>query len=571
MLGLIMDYPLTLQAILRRAEKFSGSTEIVSRLADGSIYRYTYADMILRAKKLAIAFKELGVGPGDRIATLAWNHHQHLEAYFAVPMIGAVLHTLNLRLHPNDLTHIVNDAGDRIVIVDKGLWPLFEQLRPRINVEHVVVMANDGDVPEGTIEYERLLADRDAADFQCEELDERSAAAMCYTSGTTGHPKGVLFSHRAIVLESMNWTAADTVGVRQRDVILAVVPMFHINGWGIPFTAALVGAKLVLPGAYLDAPRLLELIQAERVTVSGGVPTVWSTVLQTLDSQPARYDITHLRTLVIGGSAVPKALLRGYRERYGVMVIHAWGMTETTAVATVCRVPASLESAPTETQDDWLAQQGLPMPFVEIRARGESGLAPWDGQTMGELEVRGPTVASAYYNSVNGTASFTPDQWFRTGDIVTINERGCVELRDRSKDLIKSGGEWISSVALENALMCHSAVAEAAVVAVPHPKWQERPLAVVVVKAGHRTSADELRQHLAPEFAQWCLPDAFEFVEEIPRTSTGKFLKSVLRDRFKNYYQAKDGSYKSNGSNVSLPDGRKLFVGSLGTGAPDEQ
>jgi fatty-acyl-CoA synthase len=332
-------------------------------------------------------------------------------------------------------------------------------------------------------------------------------------------------------------TTADSIGVRQRDVILAVVPMFHINGWCLPFAAALAGATLVLPASRLDPASLLRLIASERVTVSAGVPTVWLGVLDALDRAPGAHDVSSVRALVIGGSAVPKALLRGYEERYGITVLQAWGMTETTSIATVCRTPPDLDDAPPEVQYTWRTKQGAPMPFVEVRARTDAGLAPWDGETMGELEVRGPAVASAYYQEPSTGDRFTDDHWFRTGDVVTITQGGCIELRDRSKDLIRSGGEWISSVAIENALMGHPAVAEAAVVAVPHPKWDERPLAVVVLKQGQQATEEELRAHLAPEFAKWWLPDNVEFIEEIPRTSTGKFLKSALRERFRSRYE----------------------------------
>jgi len=363
--------------------------------------------------------------------------------------------------------------------------------------------------------------------------DERNAAAMCYTSGTTGRPKGVVYSHRALALQALTLATADNAGLSHRDVVLAVVPMFHINGWGLPFGAALSGATLVLPGHRLDASSLLDLIANERVTLSGGVPTVWLSVLHALDAQPGAIDVSSLRTLVVGGSAVPEAMLRGYRERYGISIRQAWGMTETTSISTVCTLPPALDRTSADTQYAWLSRQGVPAPFFEIRARGDEGLVPWDGVAMGELEVRGPTVASAYFDEPGSADRFTGDGWFRTGDIVTIAPGGCVALRDRSKDLIRSGGEWISSVALENALMGHPGVAEAAVVAVPHPKWDERPLAVVVRKPGASVTSDDLRRHLEGAFAKWWLPDAYEFVSEIPRTSTGKFLKSALRDRFR--------------------------------------
>ena len=536
---LMADYQLTIPAIMRRADAMFGHVAIVSRSADGTVERYSYADMIRRAKQLAVALQTLGVNPGDRVGTLAWNTPQHMEAYFAVPAIGAVLHTLNLRLHHDDLTYIVTHAGDRIIIVDQSLLPLLERMTLPPSVEHVVVIRegrdrHDGrDLPGRAIDYETLVAGGDGERFAHLDLDERDAAAMCYTSGTTGRPKGVVYSHRTIALQAMNQTTADALGVCQRDVILAVVPMFHINGWGLPFAAALVGARLVLPGPSLDPRSLLDLITRERVTMSAGVPTVWLGVLHALDNQSCTGDLSSLRALAIGGSAVPPALIRAYQERYGVSVVHAWGMTETTAVATVCSLPADMDDAPPAAQYAWRSKQGTPLPFVEIRARGDAGLVPWDGLTMGELEVRGITVASAYYDDPGAADRFTDDHWFRTGDVVTITARGCIELRDRSKDLIRSGGEWISSVALENALMGHPAVAEAAVIAVPDPTWDERPLAVVVLKAGEQVSPEELRQHLAPDFAKWWLPDRIEFVDAIPRTSTGKFLKTALRERFR--------------------------------------
>jgi len=528
--ALMMDDQLTLPAIMRRAESLWPDTEIVSRLPDRSVHRYRYRQLFERARRLAAALRRLGVNSGDRVGTLGWNHHQHLEAYFAIPSIGAVLHTLNLRLHASDLAVIISHARDRVVIVDRVLLPLFEHIRSRVDVEHVIVMGGKGPLPDGAIDYEALLEGADASAIEPLDLDERQAAAMCYTSGTTGRSKGVLYSHRSLVLQCLYWTAADILGASRRDVMLGVVPMFHINGWGLPFAAALVGAKLVLPGSCLDPDGLLELVHRERVTLSAGVPTVWLGVLQALDEgHPA--DVSSLRTVLVGGSSVPRALMEGY-DRYGVRVVQGWGMTEVTAIGSMSVLPRQLDDAPADRQYDARTRQGIPVPFVEIRARSESGLVPWDGETMGELEVRGPTVASAYYDNADGAGCFTADGWFRTGDIVTIDPTGSIRVCDRSKDLIKSGGEWISSVALENALMGHPAVAEAAVVAVRDPKWDERPLACVVVKAGHAVTSDELRAFLAPGFAKWWLPDAYEFVDSIPRTSTGKFLKSALRERF---------------------------------------
>jgi fatty-acyl-CoA synthase len=533
MRGLMMDYQLTIPALMRRAETLSSQVEIVSRRQDKSIHRYRYGDMIRRAKCLAVALKDIGVGCGDRVATLAWNHHHHLESYFAIPAIGAVLHTLNVRLHPHELAYIAEHAGDRIVIADSSLLPLLDKLRARVKFDRVIVIDGHDQLRVGDMEYEELLANASVERFEYTDIDELDAAAMCYTSGTTGRPKGVVYSHRAIVLQAVDWTTADSVGIRRRDVLLAVPPMFHINGWGFPFIAALVGAKLVLPGRHLDPASLLELIETEHVTLSGGVPTIWLGVMHALDD--GAHNVSSLRTLASGGSAIPVALMRAWEERYGVTMLHIWGMTEMTAVGTVSRCPPELDDAPADARYRRRAKQGTPASFVEVRARGDAGLVPWNGETMGEIEVRGPMVASAYYNNQEAADRFTDDHWLKTGDVATIDPSGCVELRDRSKDLIKTGGEWISSLALENALMGHPSVAEAAVIAVPHPRWGERPLAVVVLKPGRAASAADLREHLAPCFTKWSLPDAFEFVDEIPRTSTGKFLKAALRERYRAY------------------------------------
>jgi fatty-acyl-CoA synthase len=535
--GLIMDFQLTIPAMLRRAEQLYYDREIVTRQPDRSLHRYTYGEMISRAKRLAVALRKLGLADGDRVATFCWNHYQHLEAYAAIPCAGGVLHTLNLRLHENDLTYIASHAEDKIAIVDEVLWDLFAKFREGGGFERVVVVrASDKPLPPGTLDYEALLADASEAEFEYRELDERSAAAMCYTSGTTGMPKGVLATHRAIVLHSMAAGMTDTMGLGERDVVMAVVPMFHANAWGMPFTCLLVGAKQVFPGPHLDPPSLLELMAAERVTITGGVPTIWLGMLQILDENPQKYDLSALRSVITGGSAAPRSMIEGFAERHGLRLLHAWGMTELCPMGTVGSIPCRLADAPAQELYDFQARQGRPCPFVEIRARGDNGIVPWDGQSMGELEVRGPWIANAYYKRPDAQTSFTEDGWFRTGDIVAIDPFGCLHLQDRAKDVIKSGGEWISSVALENALMGHPAVAEAAVIPAVHPKWDERPLAIVVLRKDKAATPAELIDFLRPQFAKWWLPDAVEFANEIPRTSAGKFLKTALREKYGDYF-----------------------------------
>jgi fatty-acyl-CoA synthase len=530
--GLMMDYQLTLPAILGRAEELFGHREIVTRLPDRSIHRYAYSDFVSRAKKLAVALENLGVEKGDRVATLCWNHRQHLEAYFGVPCRGAVLHTLNLRLHPDDLAYIVDHAEDKVLLVDENLLPLFEKFKDRVNLEHVVVVSENGAAPDGAYSYEALLEVADERDFRYPELDESAAMGMCYTSGTTGRPKGVVYSHRAIFLHSLGHMTADSIGMSEADCVLPVVPMFHANAWGLPYSATLTGAKQVFPGLHLDPGNLLELFESERVTLTAGVPTIWFGILQVLDEDPNAYDLSALRAMLVGGAAAPKSMIQGFDERHGLRVLQGWGMTETSPLASIAHLRTEIVEKSKDEQYEYMARQGYPMPTVEIRARGDEGLVPWDGVSMGELELRGPYIASAYYNAPETADKFTEDGWLKTGDIATIDEYGFIKIQDRTKDLIKSGGEWISSVALENALMAHDAVAEAAVVAIPDPKWGERPLAAVVLKEGEVATQEELIKHLESDFAGWWLPDRVEFVDEIPKTSVGKFKKSELRERF---------------------------------------
>jgi fatty-acyl-CoA synthase len=530
MQGLMMDYQLNVPAILRRGEEIFGGQEIASRLPDKSWHRYTYADFARRTKQLALALRnELGLVDGDRVGTFMWNHSQHLETYVGAPVGGFVTHTLNLRLHPDDLTYIATHGGDRVLIADKVLWPLVEAFRERVGFEHVVAVG-EGPTPDGAIDYDELLATQDPSVFSYRDVDERAAAAMCYTSGTTGHPKGVVYSHRAIAIHAL--TASSLLGIGCDDVCLPVVPMFHANAWCFPFSSILSGVKHVYPGPHMDPVSLLEAFSEERVTVTSGVPTIWMGILQALDASPDRWDISSIRTMTVGGAAPPRSLIEAFGERHGIQLLHGWGMTEMCPIGTISGLPGQETGLSQQEAYDRRAMQGPPIPFVEIRARGAEGLVPWDGATMGELEVRGPSVSSSYYDAPGSEDRWTDDGWFRTGDIVVIHPDAYVEVQDRTKDLVKSGGEWISTVALENALMGHPAVAEAAVIAVPDEKWSERPLAVVVFREGQSASPDELREFLAPHFAKWWLPERFEVVDEIPKTAVGKFRKTALREQF---------------------------------------
>jgi fatty-acyl-CoA synthase len=526
MKGLMMDFQLTLPPLLRRAETFFGDKEIVSRLPDKSFHRYAWRDMTRRSKQLAVALQQLGLERGDRVATLCWNHHQHMEAYFGIPCGGFVLHTLNLRLHPGDIGYIAAHGGDRALIVDRSLLPLWEQFKDDTDIEHVFVVEDS---------YEELLATADADDWADPELDEWEAAAMCYTSGTTGRPKGVVYAHRSTILHALGVAATSPLGMRvaEEDVILPVVPMFHANAWGYPYLAALLGCKIVFPGPHLDPESLLEDFVEERVTWTAGVPTIWLGMLQLLDANPGKWDLSHMKGMLVGGAAVPRALIAAYKQRHGLSIVQGWGMTETSPVASESDFIGDLREADEETKFDVVAMAGVPLPFVEARVRDDEGCdVEWDGEAMGELEVRGPWVASGYYDTPEQADRWTDDGWFRTGDIASMHPRGFIQIKDRAKDVIKSGGEWISSVELENALMAHPAVAEAAVIAIPDEKWTERPLAAVVLKEGESATADELRAFLAPSFAKWWLPDRFEFVAEIPKTAVGKFRKTALREQF---------------------------------------
>jgi fatty-acyl-CoA synthase len=532
----MMDGPLSLPALLRRTGTFFGHKPIVTRRSDRTIERRTYASCVQRARQLAGGLASLGVKPGDRIATFCWNHSRHLETYYGVPASGAILHTLNIRLHPDELAYIIGHAGDSFVIVDKALWNAFAPVRDRIGPVPIITISDEGEPVEGTIDYESLIArGTDAPPFT--DCDERSAAVMCYTSGTTGRPKGVLYSHRALVLHSIAAAVPDCMGLRESDTVLAVVPMFHANAWGLPFICACFGSGQVLPGPHLDPASIVDLVESERVTFAAGVPTIWHGVLKYLDEHPG-HDLSSLHTMLVGGAAIPEATVRAFDSRHGLRLVHAWGMTETSPLGSVSRTPSELQSASIDDQYAWRVTQGRPAPLVEIRARNEAGEAPWDGATMGELEVRGPWVASAYYPGNEAPDRWTDDGWFRTGDIVTIAPSGCITLQDRAKDLVKSGGEWISTVALETALGGHASVAEVVVVAALHPTWGERPLAVVVPTGTEQPSIDELKEYLAPRFAKWWLPDAVVYVESLPRTGTGKYQKNQVRAMFRDYFAA---------------------------------
>jgi fatty-acyl-CoA synthase len=528
------DFQLTLNHIRGRLRTCNQGAEIVTLLPDGSVRRVTHAQLADRVDRLARALVALGVKQGDRVASFAWNNQSHLELYFAVPCIGAVLHTLNIRLFEEQLTYIVNHAEDRAIFVDESLVPAVEKLAPTFDgVEHYVVIGEGrcdlGGLP-GAVRYEQLLEQAGAESnqpFHYPELDERQAAALCYTSGTTGNPKGVLYSHRSISLHSTATLMSDGTGLSRADRVLAVVPMFHANAWGLPYGAVLAGSDLILPDRFLAAEPLAKLIAAERPTLMGCVPTIFADLLRYADEHP-EVDLSSLSNAACGGSAVPRQLMKDFQERHGVRIFQAWGMTETSPVATYSR--------PREGEHDdayWSnrAKQGRPLPWVELRLIGDGGEeVPWDGESTGEIEVRGPWVASGYFRE-GATEEKFDSGWLRTGDIAAVDERGFVQITDRSKDVIKSGGEWISSVELENELMSHPDVVEAAVIAKPDPRWAERPLCCVVLRERANTTAEDLLAHLRGRVAKWWLPDEFAFVEEIPKTSVGKFDKKVLRGR----------------------------------------
>ena len=529
MLGTMMDFPLTLQHIFQRGTRLFPDREIVTG-GLGPRHRYTYRDMCQRVHRLASAFQRLGLQPGERVASFSWNHYRHLELYFAVPMQGAVLHTLNIRLFHDQLTYIVNHAADRFVVVDRSLLPVVQKLAPTFRtVEKLIVIDDGADCDVGdALDYEQLLA-TGAEYFDFPRLDENTAAMMCYTSGTTGDPKGVAYSHRALTLHSFGACTADSLGVSQRDTVMAVVPMFHANAWGLPYASTLVGAKQVFPGNSMAADRVLELMQDECVTLGAGVPTIWIGALPLIES--GKFDLGSVTRIACGGSAAPRGLIDAY-AREGLNILHAWGMTEMSPLGSVSVPLVELDTADPATQLGFKACQGMAVPGVEARVVDADGQeVAWDGQTMGELIVRGPWVARMYFDDERGAASFTADGWFRTGDIVVMHPNGFIEIADRTKDVIKSGGEWISSVALENALMAHPKVQEAAVIGIPDARWSERPLACVVPRPEFKgaVSSEELTAFLSEQFARWWLPERYEFLDELPKTSVGKFDKKAMR------------------------------------------
>lgn len=537
----MMNRQLLIPGLLERARIYFPHKEIITREA-GGVHRYTYADLSRRVARLCNALAALGIGAGDRVGTFGWNTYRHLEAYFAAPGMGAVTHTTNIRLSPDDLVYIVNHAGDRVMLVDPDLAPILEPLAPRLEtVEHFIVMT--GGTLETTLpnalNYEELLAAH-SDEFAPVDIDENAPSGLCYTSATTGRPKGVVYSHRGILLHTMMECMADTVGFRERDVAMAMVPMFHANCWGVPYAATMTGATQVMPGVRPDPQAVCELIDRHRVTVAMGVPTVWVGVMDYLQRSGAEYDLSSLREVVSGGSAVPASLMQAYRERLGVELVQAYGMTEATPLVSYNRLSSRLDGLPEAERREQESKQGLPVASIDMRLVDEDGRdLPWDGQQRGELLFRGPWIADGYYDDPRSAETFI-DGWYHSGDIASVDPTGNIQIGDRVKDMVKSGGEWISSVDLETALIAHPGVLEAAVIAIPHATWQERPLACVVPNAGQQEalSKAEVLDFIRPQFASWWIPDDVVFIDEIPKTSVGKFDKKVLRDRYQDYRPA---------------------------------
>ncbi len=537
MQGLMQDWPLTVDRILNHARDWHGNREVVSRSVEGPVVRTTYAEIHERARRVSNALKAWGVKPGDRIGTLAWNTGRHMEAWYGIMGIGAVCHTLNPRLFPEQLAYIINHAEDRVIFTDLTFVPLLEAVLPHCpKVERVVVMTDEWSMPQSKLPqaecYEQVLAEQ-SADCQWGGLDENAACGLCYTSGTTGDPKGVLYSHRSNFLHTLITLQADVMGASSRDVILAIVPMFHANAWGLAFSAPAVGARLVMPGPKMDGASIHELIETEQVTYTAAVPTVWQGLLQHLRDTGGK--LTTLKKVLIGGSAVPPAMIRAFWDDYGVEVVQGWGMTETSPVGTVSNMSPELAQLPYEEQIPHRAKQGRPPIGIELALKTEAGeRLPHDGQAFGRLMVRGPTVAAGYFKGVGGQI-LDDEGFFDTGDVATIDPAGYMQITDRAKDVIKSGGEWISSIDVENIAVGHPKAALCAVIGVAHPKWDERPLLVVKLKDGQTADKQEFIDFLTGKIAKWWLPDDVVFVDDIALGATGKIDKKVLREQFKDY------------------------------------
>ncbi len=539
MKGLMMDTQLLISSIAQHAEKFHGDREIVSVTADNPRHRYTVRDAMARAKRLANALAGLGVNQGDRVASLAWNDYRHLEVYYGVSGSGYVCHTINPRLFPEQIVYIINHAEDRFICVDAMFVPLLEAIADKIpNVEGFIIMTDEAHMPDSSLPnvmcYETLLA-AESPEFDWPQLDERSASALCYTSGTTGNPKGVLYDHRSTILHAYGALSIDIAGMSSRDVVLPVVPFFHVNAWGVPYSSLMAGAKLVLPGPKMgDGEALYELMDSEDVSMALGVPTVWLALLQYTEKAGKRLD--KLQRSLVGGAAVPRAMIEAFRDKHGVELRQGWGMTETSPIGTVNTVKAGLEGLSADEQLDLATKAGRGIFGVELRIVDDDGEElPWDGEAFGALQVRGPWVCSDYFKLEGGGGTHTGDGWFETGDVATVDPQGYVAITDRTKDVIKSGGEWISSIELENAAMGHPAVAEAAVIGVAHPKWTERPLLVVVKAEGEDVSKEEMLAYFDGKVATWWVPNDVVFVDELPHTATGKVKKIELRKQFAEY------------------------------------
>ncbi len=539
----MMPAPLSLNHLLERAGTLFGDNVIVSRLPDKSLTQHSYRQFHRRTRALASALQNLGLQKGERVATLSWNHYAHLECYFGIPAAGGVMHTLNLRLSPDELGWIADNAQDRFLIVDDVLLPLYRQFAHLHRFEKVIIVPFSGQPLDTTVlaeyaDYEALLAGADPDNFVYAEHDENDPIAMCYTSGTTGRPKGVVYSHRSTILHTLVGCLADIWGLKGTDVVLPVTPMFHANCWGLPYAAVMLGVKLVFPGPHLHPEDLLDLMQLEPPTLSLGVPTIWMSLIQAYDrgltDHPGRWKLPQGMRSLVGGAAVPEALIRAF-DKHGIWILQGWGMTETSPLATVSYPKAELKNASMDERYRRAAMAGVPVPLVDLRIQDDDGQTrPWDGHSAGEIQVRGPFITASYHEVPIEADKFTSDGWLRTGDVATVDTMGFLKITDRTKDLIKSGGEWISSVDLENALMAYPAIAEAAVIAIPDEKWSERPLACIVMKSGQPApTTAELNAHLLScSFAKWQLPDRYEVIDAVPRTSTGKFWKMKLRERF---------------------------------------